>query len=157
MSSHRSGSSRTSSRSGGRLTKRVRIIKVVDSLIQGFLFVAFIYFLDPDAGIPYRIVLFTLLGWQILSCIVNFRLSFPGQLKIPRTIYLVSTVVYLVCFFYFNRQINEEVIKLKIGEEAPLPIKEIIFVTTGLAISVYYNIVCFREIKKLQKRMDDGM
>lgn len=137
--------------------RKVRIFKLVDAIVQGLLFVLFIFNIDTDPDIPYRLILYILICWQVLSSIANYVIHHRTRIKKKRILYLVSISVYLLLFLFFGLHLNQQVIKPPTPGELPtLPFKEIAFIGCGLAICFWYNVTCVFEIQKLQKRIDDG-
>ena len=131
------------------MTKEAKIIKIVDPVVQSLLFVLFCYMLD---GGQYRNALLIMLGWQIISAVVNSFLVFSRKQTIPRIINFVIMVVFIAGYL-FTKKVPDRYFEIIGGDGSVMvPIREVVLTAVGVLISFWYYFICFREIRYYIKR-----
>jgi hypothetical protein len=125
------------------------VAKLVDPIVQSLLIILFVLTLDTDFDFSPRRALYMIIGWQILSAVVNFILNVPTQLRRERIVYLVTIVLYMPLFFYLERHVNEIWITVRHGDDPTIPVYRIIFESVAIVISFWYYVICFREIRTM--------
>ena len=148
-------------RSGLMRSNNVLVFKLIDPICQSLFFILFVYVIDTDNGISgaslsYRNVLGALICLQVFSVFINFIINEPKQLKKERVFYLVAISLYLLFFFYVNKNVNEKFIDLA-GGGGPmkLPVHELLLMAVALIITFSYFVICFREIRSLLNRVNN--
>jgi len=151
MSRKRSAKIRRSSKITGRLkNSNVMVLKLVDPIVQSFIFIYFVYCLDSAVVEPsYRTVLLVLLSWQLLSAFLNFFLKDPKLLKTERTSFVLIIIVYMVMFFYVEGHVKERYIGINETDIPNIPLHQTILMVGAVILSFWYTIICYREIKSL--------
>lgn len=158
--SHKRKRKRIKSGGGGGLkrikTNYVTVFKLADPIIQGMLFIFFVYSLDEDfREVSYRTLLMLIIGIQLLSLVVNLLFNPPELLKKERLVYAGTIIAYLVLSWFITRNFKENYLEIRHGDFPKLPLREVILDTTAIIVSFWYNIICFREIKTMLKNFDE--
>lgn len=138
---------RSASHSSSKLTKssNVQMYKLVDPIVQSLGIILFIYCLDAHAGIPSRWVLFALIGWQMLSVVINLFLGEMKLLKAERAIYFIAMLIYLGAYYFYEE-----------SGQPSVSLDQIILTSTGLVIAFWYNVICYREFRKIFGAINRG-
>lgn len=123
------------------------MFKLFDPVIQSLSIIFFIYCLDPHVHIPYKRVLFGLIGWQLVSSTINFFINEPKLLKIERGIWFVITLVFTGIFVIVN--------PVQAGKQS-MPWNLVILVTTGVLLSFWHIVICYREFRKIFGAVNRG-
>lgn len=123
----RSGRHRTSQ----KVTKlsqsnNVMLFKLIDPIGQSLLFVLFLYCIDSEKHFSYRMVLYILVGWQLVSVFINMFFGALKLLKNERILYLVVMLAYMVFFYFFERSVKENFIALDHGASPSIPMNRVI-------------------------------
>ena len=149
MSRNRS-SRRTRSR-GNHITRanNVLVFKLVDPICQSLLFIFFFYCLDSDTDTQYQVILDIIVGWQILSCLVNFLIRPVSLLKRARFLWLITMISYIVLYYFIEKTIPEKTIVLREAKNLNIPLHDMILEAGALIIAFWYYVICFREIRTM--------
>jgi hypothetical protein len=150
MSSHRHSSSKrnTKAKNHGK-SNNVLLFKLIDPIVQSALIVFFLFCIDTEKHFPYRTVLLFLIGWQIVSVLINFLLRKLKLLTIERLLYFVTIILYLIFFFFVERHVKEQFVPLDEGIKAAIPIRRVIVMSIGVIIAFWYTFICYREVRSL--------
>ena len=146
--------SRSRSKGKKAVSETVRIIKLIDPLLQGLLFILFLYALDTSSPVSYRTVLLLIFSVQFLSCCFNFVIKASGQRTNQRIIYVLALMVYAYFFIHNGTNVSTVFVFVKPALERVYTANELIFLGVGVIISFWYNVICFLEIKYLQKKRE---
>lgn len=150
MSSHRHSRSKRNTRAKNpEKSNNILLLKVVDPIVQSALLVFFLYCIDSEKHFPYRTVLLFLIGWQIVSVLINFFLKGLKLLTIERVLYFATIIVYLIFFFFVERHVKEQFVPLDEGVKATIPIRRVIVMSIGVIIAFWYTFICYREVRSL--------
>ncbi len=143
--------SRKSPTKVNKLTRNnnIQLFKLIDPIIQSVLFIVFLYCLDSQSHFSYRTIMLITIAWQLLSAFVNFIINDPKQLKLQRASYLVVIALFLVVYFYFERNTIETMIPLDQGLKPTIPLKQVILMSIAMIIAFWYNVICYREIRTI--------
>ncbi len=149
---------RSASHSSSKLNKssNVQMFKLVDPIIQSLGIIFFIYCLDAHADIPYRPVLQALIGWQMLSVVINFFLGTLKLLKVERFVYIIAMLGYLAVYYFFVHNVKENYVALDKGLRATVPMNQVIIMSAGVVIAFWYNVICYREFRKIFGAINRG-
>lgn len=132
------------------------VYKLIDPVLQGFLFVTFVYSLDSEfRDFSYRMVFLLIIALQIISLIVNFLLNPPENLNKERLLYAAILIASLIGSVFIIQNFQENYMEVRQGDFPKLPIREIILDTVVIVISFWYNIICFRELKAILKSYNE--
>ena len=150
MSSSRHRSRRPKPK-GNKLNKshNIQLYKLIDPIVQSVLFIVFLYCLDAQSHLSYRLIMLIALGWQMLSCVVNYLINDTHQLKIQRTGFLILAVIYLFVYYYIQHNVPETMIAPDKGFKATIPLKQVILMTVAMVLAFWYNVICYQEIRKI--------
>lgn len=132
------------------------MFKLLDPVAQSLGIIFFIYCLDAHTHIPYKWVLLVLIGWQLLSVLINFFFWNLKLLKIERILFLVSMVVYLGIFSFIERNVQENFVPLDAGLKPTVPMNRVILMTVGVIIAFWYTVICYREFRKMFGAINTG-
>ncbi len=138
---------RSASHSSSKINKNsnVQMYKLVDPIVQSLGIILFIYSLDVHAGIPSRWVLFALIGWQMLSVAINLFLGEMKLLKAERAIYFIAMLIYLAVYYFYEESAQPSV-----------SLNQIILISVGVVIAFWYNVICYREFRKIFGAINRG-
>ena len=143
--SRRRSSSKNISRS--KKSNDFQLFKLFDPVVQSLGIIFFIYCLDSHMHIPYKRVLFSLIGWQLLSSAVNFFINEPKLLKIERGIWFVIALVYVGLFVAINPTH---------ASRQSMPLNLVILVTIGVLLAFWHLVICYREFRKIFGAVNRG-
>ncbi|MCD6012377.1 MAG: hypothetical protein K0Q79_2239 [Flavipsychrobacter sp.] len=132
------------------------MIKLLDPVVQSVGIIFFIYCLDANTHISYRMVLIALIGWQMLSVIVNFFFWKLKLLKAERILFSICMLVYLGVFYFFERNVKENFVPLDTGLKPSVPMNQVVLMTVGVVIAFWYNVICYREFRKMFGAINRG-
>lgn len=149
---------RSSSSSSSKLNKssNVQMFKLIDPVGQSIGIIIFIYSLDAHANIPSRLVVLSLLCWQMLSVLINLFLGEMKLLKIERALYFVLMLVYMTIYYFLARNEQENYAALNQGMHPSVSINQVIIVGVGVVIAFWYNVICYREFRKIFGAINRG-
>lgn len=132
--------------------KKTKIIKITDLIIQTILLFEFGF----RIGMGYNTlaVLVIVLVWQMISCITHYFLSYHRKLKIQRNTHIVILSLFFIFLLYYNNTLKKAwVEKVKALAMSNFPFAEVAVVAIGAAIAMWYFVICFREIKRVLKKV----
>ncbi len=129
----------------------VKAIKVIDPIIQSLFLVYFFYSLDQWSD-TYRLIIFGLLGYQLLSFLVNFFLHFHKKLKTERLAFALLSAVWVFIYFYVKKNVHEVHFRnIDLRVFARSGVHDFYLIATALSLSIWYFSICFREIRRWMK------
>ena len=130
------------------MTKEVKVIKIVDPIVQSLLFVFFCYSLDEG---KYQNAFIFMLSWELLSAVVHSFLFFSKKKVLERVVNFALMVLALAAFFVVKKY-KESYVEVILGDGPVMfPVHEMIVMSFGVIVSFWYNFICFREIKSTLK------
>jgi len=131
------------------MTRNIQTIKLVDPIVQSLLFVFFAYSLD---GGDYVTPMVLIMAWVVISSAVHLFLDFSRKKIVERAINFVLVVIFLIVWFLTKNRKDHYL--ETIGGDGPMqiPIRQTIMVSLGIAISFWYYVICFREIRHIIKK-----
>jgi len=134
------------------MTNTVKVFKIADPILQSIIFLTFAYSFDYSNY--YRLLLPSLIGWQLLSSIIHLFIHTRSKLKLERLIYFVLVITFITIFLFLRNHIKERYFQI-FATQGPLniPIYELSFVALEGLFSFWYYIICFREIHKVLKKI----
>jgi hypothetical protein len=130
-------------------SNNILLLKLIDPIVQSALIVFFLYCIDTEKHFPYRSVLLILISWQMVSVFVNFFLGEYKLLKNERLLYLATIILYVIFFFFVERNVREQFVPIDEGVKATIPIRRVIVMSIGIIIAFWYNFICYREVRSL--------
>lgn len=150
MSRRRSSRSNRSRGNRNIRANNILVAKLVDPVVQSLLFVFFIYCLDSDVDtMQYQTVITIIVFWQVISCVVNFILNHPEQMKVQRIMALIAMIVYYMAARYIMAHVQERQVVISLLNNVTINLYEAIIETGALVIAFWYYIICFREIRAM--------
>lgn len=130
-------------------SNNIQLYKLIDPIVQSVLFVVFLYCLDAQSHLSYKLVMFITLGWQLQSVAVNFLINDPKQLKLQRTGFTVVVLGFIGVYYAMTHNTTETMVALDNGLKPNIPLKQVILMTVALVIAFWYNVICYKEIRTI--------
>lgn len=134
----------------------IQLFKLIDPIGQTVLFILFFFCIDSEKHFPYRTVLLSIVAWQLISCTINFFFTGMKLFVKERLAYFVVMLVYIAIFFYMEGNVKEEMIALNQAERPSIPMHQVILMSGTMIIAFWYNVLCFREFKKIFGAINRG-
>lgn len=126
------------------------VFKLIDPIAQFLIFVYFLYALDSEqVGVSYRGILLKLVGWQVISAVINFFFTDPKILKTQRVAYIVVNTLYMAFFFYAESHFKETYFGINETDPAIIPLNQSLLIAGAIIIAFWYNIICYREVRSM--------
>ncbi len=74
----------------------------------------------------------------MMSVNINFFLGEMNLLKAERAIYFITMLIYLAAYYFFVESVQLSV-----------SLNQVILVSVGVVIAFWYNVICYREFRKI--------
>lgn len=157
MSRNRPFGSRTYTQTNKHIkNSNIQLFKLADPIGQSILFILFLFCIDGEMHLSYRTLLYCIIGWQLLSCCINFLLVNVKLLVRERLAYIVSVILCMAVYYYLRHNVPEHLVALNEMDKPTIPLHEMIIATITMSIAFWYNVICFREFKKIFGSINRG-
>ncbi len=157
MSSRKHSRSRPASKTNKHAkSSNIQLFKLIDPIGQSVLFVFFLFCIDSEKHFSYKTVLVLIFCWQFASCFINFLFTSLKLLRGERISYLIVVAGYLAFMYYFLGHVTEKKIALDQGEQATIPMYQVLIMSGAMILAFWYNVICYREFKSLYAAVNRG-
>ena len=134
------------------MTKNAKAFKIADPILQSVLFVLLAYSFDYAQN--FKIFLPAIIGWQLISSVINFFIRTRAKLKIERLIYFVLVAIFILAFLFMRHHTKEKFLNVFVQQGVlSIPIYELVFFVLQGLFAVWYYVICFREIKSVMDKV----